>query len=115
MFTWLYGILLNVNRRRSRNAFRLIFTHLLPEVASGSPDGPDLSADTEHVVAIISAALQQLSVKHREVIVLHYYEHLSIEDTARQICVSCGTVKSRLHYAREHLRRLLPKELNLFA
>jgi RNA polymerase sigma-70 factor (ECF subfamily) len=114
VFTWLYGILLNVNRKRCRTASRLTFLHVIPDVVAGSSDDPGLSTDNDHVVALIAAALTRLSVKHREVIVLHYYEDMSLEEMAGHIRVSCGTVKSRLHYAREHLRRLLPQNLNLF-
>jgi len=114
VFTWLYGILLNVNRKRSRTASRRILSHFIPERAAGGSDATGLAADTDYIVGLISAALTQLSVKHREVIVLHYYEDMSVEEMATHIRVSCGTVKSRLHYARERLRGLLPQDLNLF-
>lgn len=45
MFTWLYGILLNVNRKRSRTIFRLIFTDKVPEREAQDPIGPASSAD----------------------------------------------------------------------
>ena len=115
VFTWLYGILLNVNRKRSRNVFRLIFTDEPPEREAEAPAGHAPSADADTVAVLVSGALRQLSVKHREVIVLHYYENMPVEDIARQMRVGSGTVKSRLHYARERLRTLLPEELNLFA
>lgn len=114
VFTWLYGILLNVNRKRCRNIFRLIFTDTLPEREAELPPGPAPSLDAAAVSQIVLTAMRRLSVKHREVIVLHYYENMPIDDIARQMQVGCGTVKSRLHYARECLRKLLPDDLNLF-
>jgi RNA polymerase sigma-70 factor (ECF subfamily) len=115
VFTWLYGILLNVNRKRSRTIFRLIFTDQVPEREAQALVGPALSVDAAATAVLVSEALRQLSVKHREVIVLHYYENMPVDDIARQLRVGSGTVKSRLHYARKHLRSLLPEELNHFA
>ena len=67
------------------------------------------------IAVLVSEALQQLSVKHREVIVLHYCENMPVDDIARKLQVGSGTVKSRLHYARKHLGSLLPEEVNHFA
>ena len=115
VFTWLYGMLLNVNRKRCRRAFRLVFTGDLPEEPVMPSTASALSVDKEAVANLVFSALRELSVKHRAVIVLHYYEDMSIDDIAAQLRVGNGTVKSRLHYAKERLRHLLPEELNLFA
>ena len=64
--------------------------------------------------AALSTALDQLSLPHREVIVLRYYEEMKIAEIAMRLRISTGTVKSRLHYAIEELQRILPSELNLF-
>jgi RNA polymerase sigma-70 factor (ECF subfamily) len=115
VFTWLYGILLNVNRKRYRKSFRLIFTDQPPERPEETPANPAWAMDADVVANLVAETLLQLSLKHREVIVLHYYEDMSIDDIATQVRVGSGTVKSRLHYARERLRNLLPEELNHFA
>jgi len=115
IFTWLYGILLNVHRKQSRKAFRLVFRQDLPEDELDPEQTPDRSADADAIAALVADQLLKLSVKHREVIVLHYYEHASVEEMARILQVGKGTVKSRLHYARERLRILLPEELNLIS
>jgi RNA polymerase sigma-70 factor (ECF subfamily) len=69
--------------------------------------------DAATVSKLVAAALQRLSANHREVIVLHYYDGLSVDEIAGIVRVGAGTVKSRLYYARESLRRLLPPDLNL--
>jgi RNA polymerase sigma-70 factor, ECF subfamily len=51
--------------------------------------------------------LNQLSPPHRAVLLLHFVEDFSIEEIAAITATRAGTVKSRLHYAREALRRLL--------
>jgi len=51
---------------------------------------------------------------HRVVIILHYLEGLSLKEIAYVIDVPEGTVKSRLHYARESLRKtILERERRL--
>jgi RNA polymerase sigma factor (sigma-70 family) len=55
----------------------------------------------------IAAAVAQLSEEHREVVHLFYTEDLTIIDIASILSVPVGTVKSRLHHARESLKNLL--------
>jgi RNA polymerase sigma-70 factor (ECF subfamily) len=43
----------------------------------------------------------------REVLILAEYEDLSLEEIARAIESEIGTVKSRLHRARENLKQIL--------
>lgn len=64
------------------------------------------SFDQESAAAI-QAALNRLGVKHREVLVLHFLEDLSIAEIANVIGVSDGTVKSRIHYAKRQLKQIL--------
>jgi len=52
-------------------------------------------------------AVERLPRERRAVVVLFYYEGLSIEETARALGVPVGTVKSRLGRARAQLRGLL--------
>lgn len=51
--------------------------------------------------------LNQLSEAHRAVVLLHFLEEFSLEEIAEVTQVSVGTVKSRLHYAKKELRKLL--------
>src|ERR1035441_8770485 len=51
--------------------------------------------------------LDQLAVPHRAVLLLHFVEDFSLEEIARITATQIGTVKSRLHYARKALRKLL--------
>ncbi len=57
----------------------------------------------------------QLSLLHREVLVLRFYEDMKIHEIAAHLGVSKGTVKSRLHYALTRMQQLVPGEMNLFA
>jgi RNA polymerase sigma-70 factor (ECF subfamily) len=51
--------------------------------------------------------LDQLAVPHRVVLLLHFMEDFSLEEIACITGTQIGTVKSRLHYARKALRKLL--------
>jgi N-acetylglucosaminyldiphosphoundecaprenol N-acetyl-beta-D-mannosaminyltransferase len=55
-------------------------------------------------------ALDRLSDEHREIIILRDLNNYSYEDIAAKLCLEVGTVKSRLHRARDTLRRILLKE-----
>ncbi len=49
------------------------------------------------------AALRRLSLRHRQVLVLHYLVDLPVEEIARELGVAVGTAKSRLSRARQAL------------
>ncbi len=51
--------------------------------------------------------VQQLAVPQRAVLLLHFVEDFSLEEIARITETPLGTVKSRLHYARQALKKLL--------
>jgi RNA polymerase sigma-70 factor, ECF subfamily len=51
--------------------------------------------------------IYRLSPPHRAVLLLHFVEDFSIEDIAAITGARPGTVKSRLHYAKNALRQLL--------
>jgi RNA polymerase sigma-70 factor (ECF subfamily) len=52
----------------------------------------------------LERAFERLSAEHRTVVVLHYFRDLSVSEIAAWLGISPGTVKSRLHHARETLR-----------
>ena len=55
----------------------------------------------------LARAMQQLPADSREVLALKYGGDLNIVEIALVLGVPAGTVKSRLHHARERLRRTL--------
>ncbi|MEO8019382.1 MAG: sigma-70 family RNA polymerase sigma factor [Pseudomonadota bacterium] len=52
-------------------------------------------------------AISRLSQEQREVVHLFYGEDLSIDDIASILAIPAGTVKSRLHHARDSLKNHL--------
>jgi RNA polymerase sigma-70 factor (ECF subfamily) len=67
------------------------------------PDGNTLS--DEHRWRSLYFAVQSLSVEHRRVIELAYYQGLSQSEIAETLGWPLGTVKTRLRAAMEQLRR----------
>ena len=59
----------------------------------------------------LNVALQKLSNKHRTVVVLCEVEGLSSTEVAAILKCSEGTVRSRLHYAKEQLKNYLKQYL----
>jgi RNA polymerase sigma-70 factor (ECF subfamily) len=57
--------------------------------------------------SLIKQEIEKLDIKHRTVIVLYYYNELSIAEIAKIVGCFEGTVKSRLANARKRLRVLL--------
>lgn len=58
-------------------------------------------------------ALEELDVKYRLTIVLHYIEGFSVAEIAGMMQTTEGTVKSRLHRGRNSLRKTLEQEEEL--
>jgi RNA polymerase sigma-70 factor (ECF subfamily) len=56
---------------------------------------------------LVARAVQSLPPLQREALILFEYEELSLEEIARVAGVAVGTVKARLHRARENLARML--------
>jgi RNA polymerase sigma-70 factor (ECF subfamily) len=57
--------------------------------------------------AAIHQALSEIGLRHREVLVLHFLEDLSMAEIAKVVGCSEGTVKSRIHYAKRAMKEVL--------
>jgi len=103
---WLYRIA----RDRVAQRFRRRKVPLVPLVDVAAAES---SFDDENLLALfpkLESALQTLNPEHNEVLVLRYLEELSYEEIAAVTRCPVGTVRSRLHYAKNALRVLLDKE-----
>jgi RNA polymerase sigma factor (sigma-70 family) len=63
--------------------------------------------DRGDVGEMVGQAVRALGPLQREVVILAEYEGLTLAEIARAVDADVGTVKSRLHRARENLRRIL--------
>ncbi|HOR28420.1 MAG TPA: sigma-70 family RNA polymerase sigma factor [Candidatus Sumerlaeota bacterium] len=56
---------------------------------------------------ILRLAMEKLKPKHREVIFLFFFEAMPIKEIAGVVGCDDGTVKSRIHYAKQHLKKAI--------
>jgi RNA polymerase sigma-70 factor (ECF subfamily) len=59
----------------------------------------------------VQAALGRLPAEHREVLLLRFFEGMAYEDIAHVTGCQLGTVRSRIHYAKRALRRVMEEVL----
>ncbi|GAA2823790.1 SigE family RNA polymerase sigma factor [Kitasatospora sp. CM 4170] len=81
------------------------------ELPHGELPEPATQADPfEDVVVgqVLAAAVRALPPRQRAVVVLRFFEDLSVEETAEALGCSTGTVKSNTHRALNALRGKLP-------
>ena len=72
--------------------------------------GMDVSSDSIDDADEVAFALARLPEKFRTVLVLRYLEELSIAEIAQIHSKPTGTIKSRLHHAREAVRPYLTEK-----
>lgn len=120
-FTWLYKIAVNTTLSHLRkNKLRQFFS--LEKIQEDDPaakilgeltdkSGADRDAYLHELQEKLNEAMQKLSIKHRTVITLFEIDGLSHAEIAEVMECSEGTVRSRLHYAKQFLQGELSKYL----
>ena len=116
MRAFLLGITRNIALKRWRDEER--WEELGDEEFVTQPANVDSVDHLERVetAEAVGDAVRSLPPLQREVLILAEYEDLSLEEIARAVESELGTVKSRLHRARENLKQVLaPLRSNLYA
>ena len=112
-FPWFYQILRNLcfnHLRKTRDERGRYLEELdRQEVTAVGGDwfAPDVLAERNEIKDRVWKAIGKLDDKHREVIILRHFQHLSYEQIAQTLFCSKGTVMSRLYYARKSLKNIL--------
>lgn len=96
---WLLTIVRNLSVDRLRRRKHTVDTEFIENFPDSHPD----RADSQVLQHEVWAALQSLSVEHREIIVLKDYQGHSYVEIAEILSIPLGTVMSRLHHARRNL------------
>lgn len=106
--TWFYRILIRTSFRLLRKEKWRSFFLLQKEtfVAKQEPDIAE-KIETEETRQVLHEIVNQLNEKLRTVIVLYYFNELTISEISTVIAISEGTVKSRLHHARKQMFKKL--------
>lgn len=114
-FTWLYRIAVNSTLTHLRkNRLRTFFSFekineddkVSSEVINALTDetGADRETFARELQEKLNEAMQKLSIPHRTVITLFEIDGLSHQEIAEIMNCSVGTVRSRLHYAKQLLQ-----------
>jgi RNA polymerase sigma-70 factor (ECF subfamily) len=105
--TWLYRIAFNhaSTRRKSLSAKRQRQVALEDDaVVVDSGANPETSAEQKEIQQYVQQALNSLDGDDAQIILLRDLQDVSYHDIAQTLDVPVGTVKSRLHRARQALR-----------
>src|ERR1017187_5652512 len=101
---WLYAITHGVAVDRIRRDYRRDKAEQAQLDDAFNIEEPSFN---EEDATAIRDALSRLGVKHREVLVLHFLQDLSILEIANVVGCSEGSVKSRIHYAKRQMKQIL--------
>lgn len=106
---WLYRIAVNACRSRMRRKWYQVlpWPEPAPQMAAEPEGQPERVLMQGEQRDLMLEAIDTLGEKHRLVIILRYYAGLSNEEIARTLNIPSGTVRSRLHIARQRLRDCL--------
>jgi RNA polymerase sigma-70 factor (ECF subfamily) len=105
---WLYRIARDRAFAVLRRAGRAEQLTAEAEVPDTLPEEPAFTAED---AAAIHAALDRLPPEQREALVLRFLETMSYEEIARATGQALGTVRSRIHYGKQALARLLEPQV----
>lgn len=106
--SWLY----TVARHTAADRIRALATDKSRRKEADLDEIADESSDPEHFenVALVHFALGKLPIDQREILALFFLEEFSHAEIADILKLPEGTVKSRLHRARNALRSVLIRE-----
>lgn len=121
--TWLHRIVVNSSlmklrtrqRRNEQSIESLLPTYLddghQARPASDWGESPQAAMQREETRAQVRDAIEGLPDAYRTVLMLRDIEGLSTEEAAQALQIEAGTVKVRLHRARQALRTLLDEQI----
>ena len=111
LFTWVYRIAFNlwITRRRRRRPTKSVeeTRELSGDEPTDAGEGPLDRLEREERARQIHVAIGELSEDHRTILVLREMEDCNYETIAEILDLPVGTVRSRLHRARLHLKQRL--------
>lgn len=120
--SWLYKIAVNYCReeaRKKKGSRSLSFDVVWNRDAEVSPqwessgqryDNPERQLQQLQLSDILQQALWELKEEQREIVIMKEYEGLKFREIAEVLNISENTVKSRMYYGLESLKKILEKK-----
>lgn len=111
--TWLYRVAVNtaITHVRKERRHAQVPLDSLRELRADLEAEPEYQADRAETREKVQHMLAQLPEQHRAVLVLRYFQDLSLEEIAQAMNCSVAAAKVRLHRARNTFRRLFTGQL----
>lgn len=107
LMAWLLGIVHHTAIKTLRRKPALSLSTEMENSLPAHDPLPEETVQAKEQTRLVKSALNQLSAEHRAVLELVFYQGMSLNEAAAVCNCPVGTVKSRLSYARKHLRGLL--------
>lgn len=120
--SWLYKIAVNYCReeaRKMKGSKSLSFDAVWNREAEDSPkwessahrnDNPERQLQQTELADILQQALLELNEEQREVVIMKEYEGLKFREIAEVLNISENTVKSRMYYGLDGLKKILVRK-----
>lgn len=114
VYTWLYGILLNLDRRhRRRHGMNRAKLRILWDGKSGDEQttpGADAPVEVAEWKRSLWSKVQKLPDGQRDCLFLRFSEGLRYDEIAETLGCPLGTVKSRIYHGLAGLKQILEEE-----
>ncbi|MFN2198598.1 MAG: RNA polymerase sigma factor [Anaerolineales bacterium] len=106
---WLYRVTANLSYTwvKQRQRWFRPLEDIAEWFAGGKRNSLQQMAEMDDELRQVSQAISALILPQRMVVVLYYLNDLSVQEIADILNVPIGTVKSRLHYGRQALKKQL--------
>lgn len=120
--SWLYKIAVNYCReeaRKLKGSRSVPFDTVVNFEAEESPrwegssrrrDNPEQQFQQNELSELVQQALLELSAEQREVVIMKEFEGLKFREIAEVLNISENTVKSRMYYGLEGLKKILERK-----
>lgn len=110
---WLYRVTVNLAytyvTRRSR--WLISLENVIDRLVSPARTSSEYQAEMSELQSVIQQAINGLQPSQRMTVILYYLNDLSLKEISYILDCPIGTVKSRLYYGREHMKRQLEEYL----
>ena len=102
--TWLMSIAINVCRDMNRSAW---LRHTDRRI---TPEDMPLAAPEDEDALALAEAIRRLPQKHRDTILLYYYQDMTVKEVAEALHAAPSTIMKRLDQAKDKLKALLAED-----
>lgn len=101
--TWMFTIARNLALSYLRKKDTVALDDTIAEQVEDETDSPETIATKHDKAAVMRACMEKLSLAHREIIDLVYYQEKTIGEVSEILGVPANTVKTRMFHARKQL------------